>query len=82
MENLIRYRYNPTTPDTFGEELPWRVIFERRPGSFEEVLVKKLYVNVPSFSQEDDLPVIGRRHHMACHGVFRTNNGIGTIDAR
>jgi hypothetical protein len=37
-------------------------------------------VNVPSFSREDEMPVIGRKYHMACYGVFRLEDGIGIID--
>ena len=80
MENLIRYRFNPLAHETPGGEWNWRVIFERPGGGFEEVLVKKLYVNVPSFSREDETAVVGRNHHMACYGVFRQNNGIGSIE--
>ena len=44
---------------TPGGEWKWRVIFERN-GGFEEVLVKRLIVNVPSFSLVDEMPVVGR----------------------
>ena len=54
MNGLIRYRYNTMANETPNGELKWRVIFERDGGRFEEVLVKTLYVNVPSFSQEDE----------------------------
>ena len=46
----------------------------------EEVLVKSLVVNVASFSREDDMPVVGRKYHMACHGRFRIEDGVGVID--
>lgn len=58
------------------------MILERDSGGFEEVLVTKLYVNVPSFSRDDDMPVVGRKYHMACYGVFRHKDGVGTIDTR
>jgi hypothetical protein len=45
------------------------VILERDRGGFEEVLVTK-----------DDMPVVGRKYHMACYGVFRQKDGVGTID--
>lgn len=80
VDSIIRYRYNPMAYETPGGEWTWRVILERRSGGFEEVLVKKLYVNVPSFSRADDMAVVGRNHHMACYGVFRHADGIGTID--
>ena len=38
-----------------GGEWKWRVIVENANG-FEEILVKSLVVNVPSFSREDDIP--------------------------
>jgi len=30
---------------------------------YEEVLVKQLIVNVPSFSREDEMPIVGRKYH-------------------
>jgi hypothetical protein len=77
--NLIRYRYNTMADETPGGEWKWRVILEKN-GQFEEVLVKHLEVNVPSFSREDEMPVVGRKYHMACHGDFRIEDGIGVID--
>ena len=65
---------------TPGGEFKWRVIFERG-DLFEEVVVKQLLVNVPSFSQEDVMPVVGRKYHMACRGVFRIEDGVGIVDA-
>jgi len=64
------------TPDG---EWKWRIILEG-PNGFEEILVKQLYVNVPSFSREDDMPVVGRKYHMACSGRLLVDNGIGIID--
>ena len=64
---------------TPGGEWKWRVIFERGDG-YEEGLVKELFVNVSSFSQTDEMPVVGRKYHMACRGIFRVENGIGIID--
>jgi hypothetical protein len=80
LNSLIRYRYNTMAGDTPGGEWKWRIILEED-GAFEEVLVKSLVVNVPSFSQEDDMPVVGRKYHMACRGVFRVVDGIGIVDA-
>ena len=60
-------------------EWKWRVILEKN-GQFEELLVKQLLVNVPSFSQEDEMPVVGRKYHMACHGTLTIKDGIGTVD--
>ena len=65
---------------TPGGEWKWRVILERN-GTFEEVLVKDLRVNVPSFSREDEMPVVGRKYHMACFGRLQLENGIGTIES-
>jgi hypothetical protein len=65
---------------TPGGEWKWRAIFERGDNQYEEVLVKQLIVNVPSFSREDEMPVVGRKYHMACHGVFRIEDGIGIIE--
>jgi hypothetical protein len=64
---------------TPGGEWKWRVILEKN-DQLQEVLVKQLLVNVPSFSQEDEMPVVGRKYHMACYGIFRVDNGIGIID--
>jgi hypothetical protein len=56
--------------ETPGGEWKWRVILEKN-GQYEEVLVKQLEINVPSFSQEDEMPVVGRKYHIACYGAFR-----------
>ena len=64
---------------TPGGEWKWRVIVEKN-GQLEEVLVRQLFVNVPSFSREDEMPVVGRKYHMACYGTFRIGDGIGTVD--
>jgi hypothetical protein len=79
LSTLIRYRYNTMATETPGGEWKWRVILESDNG-FEEVLVKRLVVNVVSFSREDDMPIVGRKYHMACHGKFRVENGVGIID--
>jgi hypothetical protein len=81
LSELIRYRYNTMADQTSGGEWKWRVIFERG-NDYEEVLVKQLIVNVPSFSREDEMPVVGRKYHMACHGVFHSKDGIGFIDPK
>jgi hypothetical protein len=62
-----------------GGEWKWRVIVEKN-GQFEELLVKHLVVNVPSFSKEDEMPVVGRKYHMACYGTFKIRDGIGSVD--
>jgi hypothetical protein len=80
LSELIRYRFNTMADQSPGGEWKWRVIFERG-SEYEEVLVKQLVVNVPSFSQTDVMPVVGRKHHMACRGKFRIEDGIGIIDA-
>lgn len=79
MSELIRYRYNTMAAETPNGEWLWRVILER-PHGFEEVLVKELIVNVPSFSKSDEMPVVGRKFHMACYGQLRVENGIGFVD--
>jgi hypothetical protein len=79
LSELVRYRYNTKADQTPNGEWKWRVVFERGDG-YEEVLVKQLVVNVPSFTREDEMPVVGRKYHMACHGVFRIENGVGIID--
>jgi hypothetical protein len=63
---------------TPGGEWKWRVILEKD-DQFEEVLVKNLIVNVPSFSREDEMPVVGRKFHMACYGTLKVEDGIGSI---
>ena len=77
--DLIRYRFNTMADLSPGGEWKWRVILERD-GEFEEILVKRLFVNAPSFSREDDMPVVGRKYHMACIGKFRMVDGDGMID--
>ena len=79
LSDFIRYRYNTMGHDTPGGGWKWRVVLEDADG-FHEILVKSLIVNVPSFSREDDMPVVGRKYHMACHGRLRVVNGIGIID--
>jgi hypothetical protein len=80
MGELVRYRYNTMCDETPGGEWKWRVILERN-GTFEEVLAKQLSVNAPSFSRQDEMPVVGRKYHTACYGVFRLHDGTGIIDA-
>ena len=79
--DLIRYRYNTMAHETPGGAWKWRVVLEDANG-FQEVLVKSLIVNVPSFSREDDMPAVGWKYHMACHGRLRVANGVGIIDPR
>ena len=79
MSELIRYRFNTMADQSPGGEWKWRVILEKN-GQFEELLVKRLVVNVPSFSKEDEMPVVGRKYHMACHGTLTIKDGIGTVD--
>ena len=81
MSELIRYRYNAMADQTPDGEWKWRIIFERG-DQFAEVLAKQLLVNVPSFSRDDVMPVVGRKYHMACHGVFRLEDGVGIIDSK
>ncbi|VIO69420.1 hypothetical protein CI41S_19220 [Bradyrhizobium ivorense] len=78
MSNLIRLRYNTMADESPGGEWKWRVILERDDG-YEEVLVKKLSINVPSFSQADEMPIVGRKYHIACYGELTINDGHGTI---
>lgn len=79
MSELIRYRFNTMADQSPGGEWKWRVIVEKN-GQFEELLVKHLVVNVPSFSKEDEMPVVGRKYHMACYGTFKIKDGIGSVD--
>ncbi len=79
MSELIRYRFDTMADQSPGGEWKWRVIVEKN-GQFEELLVKHLVVNVPSFSKEDEMPVVGRKYHMACHGTLTIKDGIGTVD--
>lgn len=79
MSNLIRLRYNTMADETPGGEWKWRVILEKG-GQYEEVLVKELVLNVPSFSKTDEMPVVGRKYHMACYGVLTVKDGIGTVE--
>jgi hypothetical protein len=79
LSELIRYRFNTMADQSPGGEWKWRVIVEKN-GQFEELLVKRLVVNVPSFSKEDEMPVVGRKYHMACHGTLTIKDGIGTVD--
>ena len=55
--------------------------FGERGSQYEEVLVKHLQINVPSFSQEDEMPVVGRKYHIACYGAFRVvRTDMGIVD--
>jgi hypothetical protein len=79
LSELIRYRFNTMADQSPGGEWKRRVIVEKN-GQFEELLVKQLVVNVPSFSKEDEMPVVGRKYHMACFGNLEVKDGIGTIE--
>jgi hypothetical protein len=79
MSELIRYHYNTMAAESPNGEWTWRVILEE-PGGFKEIQVKRLIVNVPSFSKEDEMPVVGRKYHMACRGMFRLEDGTGIIE--
>ena len=79
MSELVRYCYNTTAWETDNGEWTWWVILERS-GRFREVPVKHLVVNVPSFSQQDEMPGAGRKYHLACYGRFRIEDGVGIID--
>jgi hypothetical protein len=37
-------------------------------------------VYVQSFSRNDDMQIVGRKYHMACHGVYRIEDGVGIIN--
>jgi hypothetical protein len=65
--------------ETPNGEWKWRIVLEHDHG-FEEVLAKSVIVNVPSFSREDDMPKVGRKYHMACHGRLRVVDGVAIID--
>jgi hypothetical protein len=65
--------------NTPNGEWKWRIVLEGSQG-FEEILVKSVIVNVPSFTHEDDMPLVGRKYHMACHGRLRIVDGVGIID--
>ncbi len=80
MSDLIRIRYNTKAEETADGQWKWRVVLEGSDG-FEEVLVKSLILNVPSFSREDDMPVVGRKYHIACFGRLRVEDGVGIIDS-
>ena len=83
MSDLIRIRYNTQADQTPGGEWKWRVVLEKQPEHYQEVLVlvKELVVNVPSFSKSDEMPVVGRKYHMACYGELSVDaDGIGTIN--
>ncbi|MDA9399938.1 hypothetical protein ACM42_08340 [Bradyrhizobium sp. CCBAU 25338] len=78
MSTLIRLRYSTMADESPGGEWRWRVIMERD-GGYEEVLVKELSINVPSFSQADEMPVVGRKYHIACQGTLTVKDGLGII---
>jgi len=65
--------------NTPNGEWKWRIVLGGSQG-FEEILVKSVIVNVPSFTHEDDMPLVGRKYHMACHGRLRIVDGVGIID--
>jgi hypothetical protein len=75
----IRIRFNTMAEATPGGEFKWRVILENDSG-FEEVLVKELFLNVPSFSKSDAMPIVGRKHHIACYGEFSIKDNIGYVN--
>jgi hypothetical protein len=78
--SLVRIRYNTMADQTPGGEWKWQVIEQTEQG-FKETLAKKLTLNVPSFTTEDDMPIFGRKFHIACYGLFRLElDGSGVID--
>ncbi len=79
MSDLIRVRYNTMADQTPGGEWKWRVVIETDAG-YEESLAKSVIINVPSFTQQEDMPVVGRKYHIACRGWFRLEDGCGIID--
>lgn len=80
MGDLIRIRYNTMAATTPGGEWKWRVV-EELPDGYKETLAKRLTLNVPSFTSEDEMPVVGRKFHIACYGRFRLEaDGSGVID--
>jgi hypothetical protein len=57
------------------------VSLKRSPEGYKEILAKRLTLNVPSFTTEDDMPVVGRKFHIAGYGRFRLEpDGTGVID--
>jgi hypothetical protein len=78
--DLVRIRYNTMAAEIPGGEWKWRVV-EEVPHGYRETLAKRLTLNVPSFTTEDDMPVVGRKFHIACYGRFRLEaDGSGVID--
>lgn len=78
--NLVRVRYNTMADQTPGGEWKWRVVEQTEQG-LKETLAKRLTLNVPSFTTEDDMPIVGRKFHIACYGLFRLEpDGSGVID--
>jgi hypothetical protein len=61
----------------------WRVEMACRRSveqGFKETLARRLTLNVSSFTTEDDMPVVGRKFHIACYGRFRlAADGSGVI---
>lgn len=64
--------------ETPGGEWKWRVILQRG-SQYEEVLVKRLQINVPPFSQDDEMLMVGRKFHIVCYGAFRVEDGMGIL---
>ena len=80
MSGLIRIRYNTNAAETPDGAWKWRVVEQAAQG-YKETLAKRLTLNVPSFTTEDDMPVVGRNFHIACYGRFHLEaDGSGVID--
>jgi hypothetical protein len=77
---LIRFRFNTKCHETPGGEWKWRIMLEQA-GEFHEILVKRIFVNVPTFTTEDILPIIGVKYHVACRGTLDIQDGVATISA-
>lgn len=75
MSELIRYRYNTMADQTPGGAWKWRVIFERD-HDYEEVPVTQLLVNVPSFSRDDDMPIVRRKYHRPATAYFASKTAL------
>jgi hypothetical protein len=76
MTDLICYRYNTMAAESSNGEWTWRVILGE-PDGFNGEAPRGECAFV---QQEDVMPVVGRKYHMACRGVFRLEDGTGIID--
>ncbi len=83
MPELIRIRYNTMAHEGPDSPPRWRIIVEDPgcdSGSREE-LVDEIRGSTPWFTKSDSMPIVGRKHHIACEGTLTIEGRVAVISA-